>query len=143
MQLPMLFCLLVNFSWFGLVLSYLCSVQCLIALNWFLPYRNGSCIVLFMERDAEMRSDHEEPQPDFVCVSPFASSPPLNVAPTPSSPFLLSTTKTMASIQVTASSKTESAKTTDIGRDVVHPAQGKLNYLTSDQGVKISDTDNW
>ena len=49
----------------------------------------------------------------------------------------------MASIQVTASGKTESAKTTDIGRDVVHPAQGKLNYLTSDQGVKISDTDNW
>jgi len=75
-----------------------------------------------------------------ICI---LSPPPLNVAPTPSSPFLISTTTTMASIQVTASGKTESAKTTDIGRDVVDPAQGNLNYLTSDQGVKISDTDNW
>jgi hypothetical protein len=51
----------------------------------------------------------------------------------------------MASVQATTAGKTESAKTktTDIGRDVVDPAQGSLNYLTSDQGVKISDTDNW
>lgn len=49
----------------------------------------------------------------------------------------------MASIQFTASSQTESAKTADVGRDVVDPTQGNLNYLTSDQGVKISDTDNW
>jgi hypothetical protein len=43
----------------------------------------------------------------------------------------------------TASGQTDSAKTTDVGRDVIDPTQGKLNYLTSDQGVKISDTDNW
>jgi hypothetical protein len=49
----------------------------------------------------------------------------------------------MASIQFTASGKIESAKTADVGRDVVDPTQGNLNYLTSDQGVKISDTDNW
>ena len=51
--------------------------------------------------------------------------------------------KAMASIQFTASGQTESAKTADVGRDVVDPTQGNLNYLTSDQGVKISDTDNW
>ena len=39
--------------------------------------------------------------------------------------------------------QTDSAKTTDVGRDVIDPTQGNLNYLTSDQGVKISDTDNW
>ena len=49
----------------------------------------------------------------------------------------------MASTKVTPSSQIDSAKTTDIGRDVVDPTQGNLNYLTSDQGVKISDTDNW
>jgi catalase len=37
----------------------------------------------------------------------------------------------------------DTAKTTDVGRDVIDPTRGTLNYLTSDQGVKISDTDNW
>ncbi|KAI0274781.1 catalase [Gloeopeniophorella convolvens] len=36
----------------------------------------------------------------------------------------------------------DSAKTIDIQRDVVDPSRAKGNYLTSDQGVKISDTDN-
>ena len=36
-----------------------------------------------------------------------------------------------------------SAKITDMKRDVLDASQGDLNYLTSDQGVKISDTDNW
>jgi hypothetical protein len=36
-----------------------------------------------------------------------------------------------------------SAKVTDIQRDVFDASQAELNYLTSDQGVKISDTDNW
>jgi hypothetical protein len=44
----------------------------------------------------------------------------------------------MASAKITTS-----AKTTDIGRDVLEPTKANLNYLTSDQGVKIADTDNW
>lgn len=36
-----------------------------------------------------------------------------------------------------------SAKIADMKRDVFDPSQGDLNYMTSDQGVKISDTDNW
>jgi hypothetical protein len=36
-----------------------------------------------------------------------------------------------------------SAKVTDVKRDVFDASQNELNYLTSDQGVKISDTDNW
>ncbi|KAI0304751.1 catalase-like domain-containing protein [Russula brevipes] len=44
---------------------------------------------------------------------------------------------------MTSANITTSAKTTDIGRDVLEPAKAKLNYLTSDQGVKIADTDNW
>jgi hypothetical protein len=36
-----------------------------------------------------------------------------------------------------------SAKVTDVKRDVFDSAQSGLNYLTSDQGVKVSDTDNW
>jgi hypothetical protein len=33
---------------------------------------------------------------------------------------------------------------TDVARDVIDTTQGNNpNYLTSDQGVKISDTDNW
>jgi hypothetical protein len=36
-----------------------------------------------------------------------------------------------------------SAKITDVKRDVFDSAQSGLNYLTSDQGVKVSDTDNW
>ena len=36
-----------------------------------------------------------------------------------------------------------SAKITDVKRDTFDSAQSGLNYLTSDQGVKISDTDNW
>jgi hypothetical protein len=42
-----------------------------------------------------------------------------------------------------ASGKLESAKILDLGRDVVDPVRDSLNYLTSDQGVKVSDTDNW
>jgi hypothetical protein len=42
-----------------------------------------------------------------------------------------------------ASAKITTAKTTGIGRDVLEPAKADLNYLTSDQGVKIADTDNW
>jgi hypothetical protein len=49
----------------------------------------------------------------------------------------------MASTEISTSGQTDSAKTTDVGRDIVDPTQGNLNYLTSDQGVKISDTDNW
>jgi hypothetical protein len=45
--------------------------------------------------------------------------------------------------RVTASGQTDSAKTTDVARDVIDPTQGNSNYLTSDQGLKISDTDNW
>lgn len=36
-----------------------------------------------------------------------------------------------------------SAKITDVKRDLFDSAQSSLNYLTSDQGVKVSDTDNW
>ncbi|KAI9512870.1 catalase [Russula earlei] len=45
-----------------------------------------------------------------------------------------------SSAKTTGPTKTGSAKATDIGRDVVDPTR---NYLTSDQGVKISDTDHW
>lgn len=73
-----------------------------------------------------------------ICIlSPFKCCPYSVI------PFSTCTTTTMASIQFTASGKIESAKTADVGRDVVDPTQGNLNYLTSDQGVKISDTDNW
>jgi hypothetical protein len=36
-----------------------------------------------------------------------------------------------------------SAKITDVKRNVYDASQGDFNYLTSDQGVKVSDTDNW
>ncbi|KAI0257422.1 catalase-like domain-containing protein [Lactifluus subvellereus] len=48
-----------------------------------------------------------------------------------------------------ASGKVESAQSTDIGRYVIDPTLAidltlvRPNYLTSDQGVKASDTDNW
>ena len=62
-----------------------------------------------------------------ICIL-TASSPLLNVAPT---------------VQIIIISPMSSAKITDLKRDVFDSAQSGLNYLTSDQGVKVSDTDNW
>lgn len=35
------------------------------------------------------------------------------------------------------------AKTDDLQRDIVQPTDASGNYLTTDHGVKVSDTDNW
>jgi hypothetical protein len=48
-----------------------------------------------------------------------------------------------STVQIIIISPMSSAKITDLKRDVFDSAQSGLNYLTSDQGVKVSDTDNW
>jgi hypothetical protein len=83
------------------------------------------------EADATLNVRHEQPLPPFK-ASPFS------VAQVP----LSQTSITMASSE-NISGKVESAKSADISRDVVDPTRDRPNYLTSNQGVKVSDTDNW
>ncbi len=85
-------------------------------------YRNPSLFISSVERDEIIN-----PVIGNICIlTPFNL---LNVAPRRCK---LSFPPNMAS-----------AKITDVKRDVFDSAQSGLNYLTSDQGVKVSDTDNW
>lgn len=46
-------------------------------------------------------------------------------------------------IKSTFGGPTNTAKHADLQRDVVDPSKVKQNVLTTDHGVKVSDTDNW
>lgn len=46
-------------------------------------------------------------------------------------------------IKSTFGGATNTAKNADLQRDVVDPSKVKQNVLTTDHGVKVSDTDNW
>jgi hypothetical protein len=103
-------------SWFGLVLSRVLLP----------PYRNPSLFVSFVERD-EIINVHQplNMRHSDICI----------LTPIKCRPSMVQT--------VTFPPSMASAKVTDVKRDVFDTSQGELNYLTSDQGVKISDTDNW
>jgi hypothetical protein len=85
------------------------------------------------EADATLSVRHEQPLPPFKPSHFSVAQAPLS-----------QTSITMASSEhTTTSGKVESVKSTDISRDVIDPTRDRPNYLTSNQGVKISDTDNW
>ena len=46
-------------------------------------------------------------------------------------------------LKASMSSHTKTAKDDDLRRDTVDPSRGGPNYLTTDPGVKVEDTDNW
>lgn len=63
----------------------------------------------------------------------------------PSFPFYLSLTMSSVTeaIKSTFGGPKNTAKHADLQRDVVDPSKVKENVLTTDHGVKVSDTDNW
>lgn len=82
----------------------------------FSPYRIPSLFITCMERDEIINIC-------ILSVTPFKCRP--------------------STVQIIMIPPMSSAKITDVKRDVFDSAQSGLNYLTSDQGVKVSDTDNW
>ena len=86
------------------------------------PYRNPSLFISYVECDEIINPRTR------VILATFASSPLLNVTST---------------VQIIIIPPMSSTKITDVKRDVFDSTQSGLNYLTSDQGVKVSDTDNW